>query len=187
MRFLLVPMVALVALGLAGCAEQTPGDATAGDTAGDTRPTIPGGADTSEPTEPGETGGEHSGTADLQPCELLTPSEQATFDLGAGAEDEIGPARACLWQASGQHTITVGVIDELGLGDVQSTGAKQPTKVGSHDAVRYAGALGTCAIAIGVTDTSRVDVSGVAGGDMAKACGVAKQAAALVEPKLPTR
>ena len=180
MRFLLVPMVALVAFGLAGCAEQTPGDATAGDT----RPTIPGGTD---PSEPGETGGEDSGTADLQPCELLTSSERATFDLGAGAEDEIGPARACLWQASGQHTITVGVIDELGLDDVQSTGAKQPTKVGSHDAVQYAGVLGTCAIAIGVTDTSRVDVSGVAGGDMTRACGVAKQAAALVEPKLPTR
>jgi hypothetical protein len=181
-RFLLVPVAAVLALGLVGCAEETPGDATAGDST--ERPTIPGGdTGTSEPTETSEGG--DSGTADLAPCDLLSSSEQATFSLGAGVEEEIGPARACQWQASGQHTITIGVIDDLGLDDVQSTGAKQPMKVGSHDAVQYDGALGTCAIAIGVTDKSRVDVSGVANGDVPKACGVAKQAAELVEAKLP--
>lgn len=184
MRFLLVPVVALLALGLVGCSEETPGDATADESTN--RPTIPtegGDTGTDEPTGTSEAGG--SGTADLQPCDLLSSSDQKTFDLGAGVEDEIGPARACQWQASGQHTITIGVIDDLGLDDVQSSGATQPMKVGSHDAVQYAGALGTCAIAIAVTDTSRVDVSGVAGGDMTKACAVAKQAAQVVEPKLP--
>jgi hypothetical protein len=177
-------MVAVLALGLVGCSEETPGDATADDATN--RPTIPtegGDTGTDEPTETSDAGG--SGTADLKPCDLLTPDEQATFHLGAGAEDEIGPARACQWQASGEHTITIGVIDDLGLDDVQSSGATQPMKVGSHDAVQYAGALGTCAIAIAVTGTSRVDVSGVAGGDMTKACAVAKQAAQVVEPKLP--
>ena len=185
MRYLLIPVFALCALGLVGCAEETPGDATAGDdTNQPTRPTLPtGDPGTSEPTETGSSGG--SGTADLKPCDLLTSAEQAQFNLGAGAEDELGPARACLWQASGQHSISVGVIDDLGLDEVQSTGAKEPTKVGAHDAVKYPGPLGACSFAIGVTDTSRVDVSGIAGGDMTKACDVAKQAAELVEPKLP--
>jgi hypothetical protein len=183
-RFLLVPMVAVLALGLVGCSEETPGDATAGDATG--RPTIPtegGDTGTDEPTETSEAGG--SGTADLQPCDLLTSAEQATFNLGAGAEDELGPARTCQWQASGEHTITIGVIDDLGLDDVQSSGATQPMKVGSHDAVQYTAGVSACAIAIAVTDTSRVDVSGVAGGDTTKACAVAKQAAQVVEPKLP--
>jgi Protein of unknown function (DUF3558) len=187
-RFLLVPVVAVLVLGLAGCSEETPGDATADDT---NPPTIPGGdTGTETPTgaPPDSSGGDTGpGTRDLQPCDLLTSDEQAKFNLASGVEDEIGPARACMWQASGEHTITVGVIDDLGLDDVQSTGATEPMKVGTHDAVQYAGALGTCAIAIEVTDTSRVDVSGVANGDMTKACGVAKQAADLVEPKLPTR
>jgi hypothetical protein len=175
----------MAALALAGCSQQTSGDATAGENSD--RPTIPtGGPGAGEPTESSETsesGG--SGTGDLQPCDLLTSSEQAGFNLEAGAEEEIGPARSCQWQAPGQHTITVGVIDELGLDAVQSSGAKQPTTVGSHDAVQYVGVLDTCAISIGVTDTSRVDVLGGAGSDMNKACGVAQQAAELVEPKLP--
>jgi hypothetical protein len=183
-RFLLVPVIALFALGLVGCAEETPGDAIGDDTGQSTRPTLPtGDPGTSEPPETSASGG--SGTADLEPCDLLTSAEQAQFNLGAGVEDELGPARACLWQASGQHSISVGVIDELGLEDVQSTGAKEPAKVGGHDAVKYGGPLGACSFAIGVTDTSRVDVSGIAGGDEAKACDIAKQAAELVEPKLP--
>lgn len=187
MRFLLVPVVTLLALGLVGCSETTPGTAVSGDQQPDA-PTIPGDTGTSEPTEPTEsTGGGDSGTADLQPCDLLASSEQASLNLGPGVEDELGPARACQWQASGQHTITIGVIDELGLDDVVSGGAKQPTRVGAHDAVQYKAALGVCAFAIGVTDSSRVDVSGVARGDEARACAVAKQAAELVEPKLPTR
>jgi hypothetical protein len=180
---LLVPVLAVLALGLVGCSEETPGDATAGESTN--RPTIPGGdTPTDVPTESSEPGGD-SGTADLQPCDLLSASEQATFNVGEGVEDELGPARTCQWQASDQGTITIGVIDDLGLDDVQSTGAKQPTTVGSHDAVQYPGPLDTCAFAIGVTDTSRVDVAGTVGGDMTKACGVAKQAADLVEAKLP--
>jgi Protein of unknown function (DUF3558) len=181
--FLLV--VAAAALMLAGCSEETSGAATAGDGDNTSRPTIPtGDTGTSEPTESTETGGE-SGTTDLKPCDLLTSSEQANFNLAPGAEDDIGPARACQWRSSDQFTVTIGVIDELGLEDVQSNGATQDMKVGSHDAVQYVGVLDTCAIAIGVTDASRVDVSGVAGSDMTKACSVAKQAAELVEPKLP--
>lgn len=179
------PIVAIAVLVLAGCSQETPGDATAGDSTD--RPTIPtGGVGTNDPAEPTETSeGGDSSTADLQPCELLTSSDQATFNLGPGSEEELGPARACLWQASGEHAISVGVIDDLGLDDVQSSGTKQPTKVGSHDAVKYGGPADTCSFAIGVSETSRVDVSGVAGGDAAKACSVAKQAAELVEPKLP--
>jgi hypothetical protein len=184
-RFLLVSVVAVLALGLARCSEKTPGEATSG--GGTDRPTIPPGdtgqSEPSAPTEPSEGG--DSGTAELQPCDLLSSTEKATLDLGPGAEEEIGIARACQWQASGQHTITIGVFDDIGLDDVQSNGAKQPTTVGSHDAVQYAGPLDACAIAIGVTDTSRVDVSGVAGDDATRACSVAKQAAELVEPKLP--
>lgn len=184
MRLVFLPILVATVLALVSCSQETSGDATAGDDTN--RPTIPtGGGDPTGPNEPTEPGGGDSGTADLQPCDLLTSTEQATFDLDAGSEEEIGPARACLWQASDQHSISVGVIDDLGLDDVQTSGAKEQTQVGSHEAVRYDGPLGTCSFAIGVTDSSRVDVSGVASGDMTKACSIAKQAADLVEPKLP--
>ena len=161
-RFLLVPVVALLALGLAGCSDETAGDATPGQSTN--RPTIPGGDTSTEaPAESSEPGGGDSGTGQLQPCDLLTADELARFNLGEGVEDE------------------------LGTDQVQTSGSKEPMKVGSHDAVRYDGVLGTCVVAIGVTDTSRVDVTAAADGDLQKACTVAKQAAQLVEPKLPTR
>ncbi len=183
MRAPLVAVVAVLAVCLAGCSQQTPGDATAADATN--RPTIPTG-DTSTAPPPESTGsGTGSGTAALRPCDLLSSADQATFDVGPGVEEKIGSARACQWQASGRHTITVGIFDDLGLDDVVSSGATTPMKVGSHAAVQASGGVSTCAIAIGVTDSSRVDVSGVAGGDMTAACAVAKQAAELVEPKLP--
>lgn len=184
MRFLLVPVIAALALGLAGCSEETPGDATADESTD--RPTIPGGHPSTEPpTESSEPGG--AGTADLQPCDLLSSDDQATLSVPQGVEDEIGSARTCEWQASGQYTITAAVFDDAGLDAVQSQGPKTPMKVGAHDAVQATGGVDTCAVAIGVTDSSRVDVATTAGGDMTKACTVAKQAAQLVEPKLPTR
>ncbi|OLF07920.1 DUF3558 domain-containing protein [Actinophytocola xanthii] len=182
---LLVTAAAMLVFGLVGCSEETAGDPGAsGDNGGLTDvPSFPEDTATSEaPTQPSEA---ESGTTDLQPCELLTDAEMAQLSLGAGNEAEIGPARRCQWQASGQHTVTVGVIDELGIDEVVSTTEPEPTTVGGHDAVRYSTAGGVCALAIAVTESSRVDVSGVAGGDMTKACTVATRAAELVEPKLP--
>ncbi|HEV7648745.1 MAG TPA: DUF3558 family protein [Actinophytocola sp.] len=185
-RLLLLPMVAVAALALAGCSEQTAGSASPGGDTGENTgaPTIPGGETTGESTESSAPGGD-SGTADLQPCAMLSQGDQYQLKVTGGAEDEVGPERLCQWTASGSHTVSVGIADELGLDDVQSSGAKTPMKVGSHDAVQFTGGVSSCAVALGVTDTSRVDVISAANGDEAKACTIAKQAAALVEPKLP--
>ena len=183
-RLLLVPIVAAAALVLAGCSEETPGDASPGDAtqSGTDRPGIPTGGVPTETTEPG---GE-SGTADLQPCELLKGGELAELSLGAdGVQDDVAGQRGCLWTASGSHTVTVSIADDLGLEDVQSSGPTKEMKIGSHDAVQSTGGVSSCAINLGVTETSRVDVISAANGDEAKACDVAKQAAELVEPKLP--
>ena len=185
MRLLLLPLVAVAALALAGCSQETPGSAEpGGDTGTNGVPTIPGGETTGESTEPSEPGGD-SGTADLKPCDLLSSAEQSQLQVSGGTEDEVGPERLCQWTASGSHTVSVGIADELGLDDVASSGQKTPMKVGSHDAVQFTGGVSSCAVALGVTDTSRVDVISAANGDEAKACTIAKQAAALVEPKLP--
>ncbi len=134
---------------------------------------------------PGTTDDPDSGTADLQPCDLLSAQDLTALGLpGCGVERDVGPARSCQWQTSGSHTVSVGVIDELGIDGVRSDSTPAPLDVGSHRPVQYVGVLGTCAVAIEVTDSSRVDVLGSAGGDMTKACGFANQAAELVEPKL---
>ncbi len=184
MRLRLVPIMAVAALMLAGCSQETPGDASPGPDSGTDRPGIPTGGLPTE-TEPTEPAGE-SGTADLKPCELLAGDELTQLSLGGeGVEDEVAGQRGCLWTASGSHTVTVSIADDFGLDDVQSSGPTTEMKVGSHDAVQSTGGVSSCAINLGVTETSRVDVISAANGDEAKACDIAKQAAELVEPKLP--
>jgi hypothetical protein len=183
---LLLPIVAAAVLALAGCSQQTAGSAEpGGDTGGGTGvPTIPGGETTGESTESSAPGG-GPGTADLQPCDMLSSDEQSRLQVTGGVEEQVGPERSCRWTASGKHSVAVGIVDDLGLGDVQSSGTTKQMKIGSHDAVQYTGGVSTCAFALGVTETSRVDVLAAANGNEQQACTIAQQAAALVEPKLP--
>jgi hypothetical protein len=183
---LLGTVIALV-LGLGGCSSETPGDARPGDDTGSGgAPPFPAESESSTTDEPTETDTEGGDTADLRPCELLSAEDLTALDLPAsGEEDEIGPARRCQWQTSGSHTVSVGILDELGIDQVQSQGPTEELSVGSHEALRYVGVVGTCGVAIAVSDSSRVDVLGTAGGDMNQACEIANQVAELVEPKLP--
>jgi Protein of unknown function (DUF3558) len=194
-RLRLVPIAAAGILVLAGCSpldsDDQRRDADIETSTADTgRPTIPAGdASTAEPDEPSETAASESGTTDLHPCDLLTAAERSHLELGEqtskGTEEVVGPGRMCQWQSTGSHTTSVAILDELGPADVVSSGEKTPTTIGGRDAVQYLGPLGTCAISLGVTDKSRVDVMSTAGGDVPKACRIAKEAAELVEPKLP--
>lgn len=186
MRLRLLAAIAFAALVLAGCSEETPGDATPGDGGATGRPTLPT-EGTTDPTNPSDTEdpGGGSGTADLQPCDMLTGDEQNQLQVTGGTEEVIAQQRTCEWKKSGSYTVAVGIADDYGLDDVQSSSPTKSMKVGSHDAVQSTGGASSCAVNIGVTDTSRVDVISAANGDVAKACSVAKQAADLVEPKLP--
>ena len=179
-------LIVTLAACLAGCSSELPGEASPMEPAGGGNvPSITDGTCSGEESaEPSEA---ESGTAELEPCELLTVEELTELGLPSVPVDEgeLGPARRCQWQASGSHTVSVGIMDELSIDQVQSENPPRPLTVGSHDAVEYEGVLGTCGVAIAVTDSSRVDVLGTAGGDLAKGCDHANQTAKLVEPKLP--
>ena len=165
MRLRLIPIV--VALAFAGCGDDEP--------ASSARPTP-------TPTPAGET----AATAGLTPCGLLTDADRKALRLEPGAERKAGAARNCAWDAeSGAYTVAVGVFDTLGLGDIVSDSKVHRAKVHSRDARIYFGDLGACAIAIKVSATSRVDVSGASGGDGQQGCRMAARAAKLVETKLP--
>lgn len=116
---------------------------------------------------------------------MLSTDDQSALSLSGGQEEDIAGARVCTWQASGSHTVSTGVWDNLGIGDVQSKTEPESKTVGSRPATQYTGDLGVCVVALELTESSRVDVTGAAHGDMTKACAVANQAAELVEPKLP--
>jgi hypothetical protein len=182
---LLVTTIATLAVGLVGCSSESLGDARAQDDGTDIQiPAEDGGGATTAPTEAAEAETD-ARAGSLDPCELLSADDQSALSLGPGQEEALGGARTCLWQAPGSHTVGTQIWDNLSIDEVQSNTEPQTKTVASRRAMQYTGNLGVCAIALELTDSSRVDVTGVAGGDMDKACEVANRAAELVAPKLP--
>lgn len=182
-------VVAAVAMGLAGCAEETPGNATPGNESGADRPTIPtDGPDPSEETstEPPAGG---SPLADLEPCDLVSADQAAELGISGGEADQFGEARVCVWRYEGasisdSFTVQLDFFEERSVDDVVGSDIKPVPTVGSHRAVRYVDTAGGCAVAINTGPSSRVDTR-VVGGEEQKGCQLAMQLATLVEPGLP--
>lgn len=190
-RSLLAAVAALVVL-LSGCAEQTAGNPTGGDTTG----TAPPPAITTDPdaptasSEPSTGGDEPSGLADVDPCGLVDQAGLDSLGLTGGEEKEVGGARVCRYRHDGatlneSFTVSVEVFDSNGIADLaESTTVQELPKVGTHEAVSFVDAAGVCGVSLGVGEDARVDSTAV-GGVQQQGCQLAAQLAALVEPKLP--
>jgi hypothetical protein len=172
-------LVAVMLMSAAACNSSTQGEPSAQNTTGVGQPS------SSDPTGSAATSG---GTTTLpvdEPCSLLSSADLRSIEVsGQPTQDEIGTEHACEMDNSNGHII-VGVRTDVGLAGFQSSGGTvHGITVGSHQAKEVLGDTGTCLIGIGVSDSSRVDVSmtGFGSGDP---CVGALSVAKLVEPKLP--
>jgi hypothetical protein len=180
------PLVATVAtflVLLAGCAEKTEGSPSAGDQQNPT-----GTTEQSTEETPSSEPSTAPGLADLKPCELLDANELAALQLTGGEEEEVLGSRRCQWRREGatindSYTVSVGLLNDEGVGDLNAP-QKQPTTVGSHEAVSFVDSAGNCGIGIAIGDDSRVETSAT-GNDQNQACQLAAQLATAIEPKLP--
>lgn len=186
MRRPVLATAAALLLLVAGCAEQTAGNPSAGSepsitTSEDTPPS----SDTDEPTdEPSE-----SGLADVSPCDLADESARTGLGLTGGEEKELGGARVCRFRKDGatldeSYTVSVEIFDDKGVGDIVATDVQQLPKIGGHDAAKYTGTTGGCAVSLAVSEETRVDATAV-GGELQQGCVLAQQLATIVEPNLP--
>lgn len=184
-RFAAVPVLAAAVLSLAACSTTggTPTPAGGGPAQTGTAPTSGGGS----------TGGGTS-LSSLQPCSLISSSEAANLHLSAQGPDNSASAPSCDWQkpvdTNGQNGYSVGatIWASQGLGDVNTSGySVTSVQLGGHQGKQLAAtaAAGNCLVAIGVSDSSRVDITVNAGTDTNQACQVANQVAQAVAPELP--
>ncbi|HEX3790495.1 MAG TPA: DUF3558 family protein [Pseudonocardiaceae bacterium] len=175
-------------MGLAACTGTTTGN-------GSPFPSATTGA---QPSATGSGGGQggttsDSGTrsggswiADTKPCSLLSSAEVTSLSLQApGSADNIGSAPSCEWTGSA-GVLTVSLRASQGLAQVQPGGGTvSDTTVSGRAAKKVSYSSGDCLIALPVTDSSRVDVTG-SFSDSATSCTQILAAAELIEPKLPT-
>lgn len=97
----------------------------------------------------------------------------------------VGTAHVCEFD-SNDFSMGVGIRTNVGLKDFQAAGGTvQDTTIGSHQAKEDTEtSSSSCVVALGVTDTSRVDVTVTSIGT-SDPCPTALTLAQLVEPKLP--
>jgi len=135
--------------------------------------------DTTQPT----------GLAAIDACDLLTAQEATS--LGAppqGHADEILGLRSCDW-VTPEGVVSTTIDEELGIDELALSDASNITNVtiGRHRAKRAleASGPGYCDIFFAIGDSANLSVSALYLNDTPRACAVADQAAALIEPKLP--
>ncbi|WP_156758697.1 DUF3558 domain-containing protein [Actinokineospora pegani] len=170
-------------MALTSCAQQVPGTPVA----------LMGGAPQDSKTAPSNPGGESDDLASLDPCDLLSETTKSALHVdGAPEPRKYSHVKACGWTVhddplvpSGYH-LGIAVYPEKGIDDAVATdGVLTPVQVGRHRGVQYFGAgKSVCSIALEVTATSRIDISG-SGNDDAGRCPAAERAARLIEPDLP--
>jgi uncharacterized protein DUF3558 len=176
-------LLALVTL-VAGCTSVTQGNPST------TRST--------ETTPGGSTSTSNSSTADdplagIDPCTLLGAAIISTNQLTQGQTRPEPGARTCSWDKNADssgpgYTVSIGIYDHAGLDKLNATDfTVTDYPVGQHQGRLSKDPAGhTCAVSIGITGTTRVDVVGIdGGGRQEQACTVATLVAPSVEQKLP--
>jgi len=173
-RLLALAGLAAMVVGLSACGNSTGGQPTPATTSATQ------GRSTGTPTS---SGGGNTWPVD-HACSLLSASDLAALGAsGQPTEDMVGTAHACEF-ASTDFSMGLAIRTNGGLGAFQSNGETlHNSTIGKHQAEQYANST-TCYIAIGVSDSSRVDVSvtQILTGDP---CPPAMTLANLIEAKLP--
>lgn len=181
-RIILTSLAAIALTAVTACGGSTPGQAKpASGTA-----TSPSSSSTTSSGATNSTSANSTDDSlkDTDPCSLLTSNEAAK--LGASAMPErkkIVSSETCLWHPT-DASLFVGTRTNVGLSGIQPTGEVTDATVGRHQAKQVRDITGSCIIAIGVTSSSRVDIT-FNGNSKTDPCIQAMQAAKLVEPKLP--
>ena len=130
--------------------------------------------------------------AAIDPCTLLTQAQLDQFGLHKRDSGDLAGARQCTWgravDRNGKGGFVVGpaIWDNQGLKDINTDGqiVTDVMTVGKHQARQAKQINGNaCFVAIGVTDSSRVDV--VVAGSPDESCKLANEFAKLIEPQLP--
>jgi hypothetical protein len=127
--------------------------------------------------------------AGVDPCALVPQGAGARLGLTDPREKQVGEARVCRFRIDGatlrtSYTVGIELLPAHGLDDIVAARIEQLSDIGRHPAVRFEGAGGGCAIALGVGDRSRADVTAV-GGDLKPACDIVARLAAMIEPAVP--
>ena len=186
-RAALLPILAVAAFSVAACSDSEGGIAEGDDGAASPSRSSPGSASTSAQSE------DAASLDSLDPCSVLTTAKVKEFgpiEVGSPERSEVGGAPACTWHGEAGYstkpvaTSSVVIRTDGGVDVMNDRGSGvQQTEENGRVFARSPGP-DVCTIAIGVTETTRVDV-GVSGVETGQACEIANALVEAAEPNVP--
>lgn len=131
-----------------------------------------------------------TGLATMEACGLLTAQEASSLGVPPqGRPEEVLGLRRCDWGGTDGGGISTGINEKFGIDGLNFADASSVTDltIGRHQAKRAVEGSGPgyCDITFAVGGRANVSVLALYLNDTPRACSVADQAAALIEPKLP--
>ena len=174
--------VLAAALALTACSQSSSGTPTPQDTTAETT--------TSAKASPSNTAST-SPIADINPRDLLTPTERTQLGgLGEGERKDVGGI-GCSWGASGSHRTAIILNDKLSIQDLNDpAGTSVDITVNGRKARKIPGSEQTandnqCDLGLEIDPHSRaLIIVTLVRGTAEEACQIADQAAQIIEPKL---
>lgn len=177
---LVLPLIAVAAIGLSACSSQSPGNAV---------------ADSSTPA-PTTSGSQSAGTdplASVDPCSLITQSDESSSQLQPGESIPAAGGRGCRWnrpddgaQLDG-YAVQIVIYNSTGVGQLNTAGGT----VLDYSVDKYHGKLfqdtptSYCIVSLPTTSTSRIDMSVNSAQGMDKSCSLVKEVAPVVVSHFP--
>lgn len=156
---------------------------------GGSGPTAPPSLDAPSHTSPSPSGSPPSPLAGIEPCNLVSSQVRAAYALTDPQEKQLGDAHVCRFRLEGEtlrlsYTVSIELFDGLGIDDIWAPDVEQLPDMGSHPAARFSGPGESCRLALGVSESARIDVT-ANGGDFGPACDLVTALAEAIEPDVP--
>lgn len=156
-------------------------------TSGSAHPTPETTSTSTTASSPTSSSASNGALPDTDPCTLLTTGEATEIGTeGTPKRQQVGSADSCTWKKSGS-VVSVGIRTNLGLAQTQTSGGQiTDITVGGRDAKQVSGrSSGSCLVVLGVSSSSRVDVTVTPPAGGTDGCPLALAFAEKIEPKLP--
>lgn len=132
------------------------------------------------------TGSTPTSLEDTEPCGLLTEQDLDMLGKlgGPPLRRDLGTARSCNYNID-NHPLDIDLRTNVGLAGVNTAGPVTDYTVGGHQAKVWISSGGSCFVVLGVSPSSRVDITYITISTGEDPCALARRVAELVEPRLP--
>ncbi|HJP80617.1 MAG TPA: DUF3558 family protein [Pseudonocardiaceae bacterium] len=181
---LVLPLMAVAAIGLNACSSQNSGNPVAGGSTTTSAPTTSASSDPTSSADP---------LASVDPCSLITQTDESNSQLQPGQTVPAAGGRGCRWNRPDDgatldgYTIQIVIYPTAGIDQLNTQGGTvTDTSVGKYKGKLFQDTpTSYCDISLATSSSSRIDMAVNSSQGMAKSCSLVQEVAPVVVGHFP--